>query len=76
MLAVALTTLPGKNYRIPQAQIEAANYPAAIAALKQADHRPRQTRGCGQGVEKAAAGVKFNKAKVEALLKEQIAVSA
>ena len=36
ILAVVLTALPEKNYRLPQAQIETANYPAAIAALNQA----------------------------------------
>ena len=71
ILAVALTTLPGKNYRIPQAQIEAANYPAAITALKQAvtDHAKPED---AVKALKAAAGVKFNTAKVDALLKEQI----
>jgi len=71
ILAVALTTLPGKNYRIPQAQIEAANYPAAIAALNQAitDHATPED---AVKALKVAAGVKFNKAKVDALLKEQI----
>ena len=71
ILAVALSTLPGKNYRIPQAQIETANYPAAIAALKQAitDHAKPED---AVKTLKVAAGVKFNKAKVDALLKEQI----
>ena len=71
ILAVVLTTLPGKNYRIPQAQIESTKYPAAIAAVKQAitDHASPEDAVKALHV---AAGVNFNKAKVDALLKEQI----
>ena len=72
LLAVALTTIPGKNYRIPQAQIEAANYPAAIAALNQAVTQKSNPEDAAKAL-KAAAGVGFNNPKVEALLKEQAA---
>jgi SSS family solute:Na+ symporter len=72
ILAVALTTLPGKSYRIPQAQIKAANYPAAITALKQAITDHAKPEDAVKALKKAAAGVKFNKGKVDALLKEQI----
>jgi SSS family solute:Na+ symporter len=72
LLAVALTTLPGKNYRVPQAQIEAGKYPAAIAALNQAVTQKSATDVAAKAL-KAAAGVGFNSSKVETLLKEQAA---
>jgi SSS family solute:Na+ symporter len=72
MLAVALTALPGKNYRIPQAQIEAANYKDTIAALNQAVSQRATAEDAGAAL-KAAAHVGFNKAKVESLLKQQAA---
>ena len=52
ILAVVLTALPEKNYRIPQAQIETANYPAAIAALNQAVAQ-KSTRSWLRGHERA-----------------------
>jgi SSS family solute:Na+ symporter len=71
ILAVALSTLPGKDYRIPQTQIESAKYPATIAALKQAitDHATPDAAGKAL---KAASGVAFNGNKVGALLQEDI----
>jgi SSS family solute:Na+ symporter len=71
ILAVVLTTLPGKNYRIPQAQIESAKYPAAIAAVKQAITDHAKPEDAVKALHEAT-GVNFNKAKVDALLKEQI----
>ena len=74
LLAVALTCMPDKNYRIPQAQIEAGKYSAAIAALNQAVTQHSSTEDAGKAL-KEAAGVGFNNAKVEALLKDQAAKS-
>ena len=74
MLAVALTSMPDKNYRIPQAQIEAGKYPAAIAALNQAVAQHSSTEDAAAAL-KAAAGAGFNNAKVEALLKDEAAAS-
>jgi SSS family solute:Na+ symporter len=74
ILAVALTTLPSKDYRIPQAQIEAANYAPVIAALNQAVAQHATVEDAGKQLKAVAgAGIKFNKAKVEALLKDQAA---
>jgi len=77
LLAVVLTTLPGKNYRIPQAQIEATNYTATIAALNQAVAQkatPEVTSGALTATLKNAGNkVGFNLAKVDALLKDQAA---
>ena len=74
ILAVALSTLPSKDYRLPQAQIEAANYAPVIAALNQAVAQHASVEAAGEQLKAVAgAGVKFNKAKVEALLKDQAA---
>jgi SSS family solute:Na+ symporter len=72
LLAVALSCIPGKDYRIPQAQIEAAKYPGAIAALNQAVSDKAKPTDAGKAL-KAATGVGFNNAKVEALLKDEAA---
>jgi solute:Na+ symporter, SSS family len=71
ILAVVLTAIPDKHYRIPQAQIESAKYPAAVEALKQAITSQAKPEDAAKAL-KDAAGVSFNKAKVDALLKEQI----
>jgi SSS family solute:Na+ symporter len=69
ILAVTLASLPEKNYHLPQAQIEAANYPATITALTQAATKNEKPEEAVADLNKAA-GVSFNKAKIEALLKE------
>ena len=77
ILAVVLTAMPEKNYRLPQAQIETANYPAAIAALNQAVTQksiPEQaSKDMSDALKKAGLKIGFNRAKVEALLKDQSA---
>jgi len=78
LLAVALTQMGGKDYRIPQAQIEAKNYPAAIAALNLAVTQKAAPEAASSAISDALskAGnekIGFNRAKVEALLKDQAA---
>jgi SSS family solute:Na+ symporter len=78
LLAVALTQMGNKEYRIPQAQIETTNYPAAIAALNQAVTQKATPEVASDAMSDALkkAGnekVGFNRARVEALLKEQAA---
>ena len=69
ILAVTLASLPGKNYHLPQAQIEAANYSATITALTQAAANNEKIDNAVTDLNKSA-GVSFNKAKIETLLKE------
>jgi SSS family solute:Na+ symporter len=78
LLAVALTQMGGKDYRIPQARIESNNYPAAIAALNLAVTQKAAPEAASAAISDALtkAGnekVGFNRAKVEALLKEEAA---
>ena len=77
LLAVALTNIPGKDYRIPQALIESANYPTAIAALNQAVAQKAKpevaSAALTQALKKAGNSVGFNRAKIEALLKDKAA---
>jgi len=68
ILAITLASLPGKNYHLPQPQIEQAKYTATIAALSQAAAK-NETPADAAADLKTAAGVSFNKVKVEALLK-------
>jgi solute:Na+ symporter, SSS family len=69
ILAVTLASLPEKKYHLPQAQIEAANYSATITALTQAATKNEKLDDAVTDLNKAA-GVSFNKAKIETLLKE------
>jgi SSS family solute:Na+ symporter len=69
ILAVSLASLPGKNYHLPQQQIEAAKYTDTIAALTQAAAKNEKPADAAADLKKAA-GVGFNPAKVEALLKD------
>jgi SSS family solute:Na+ symporter len=69
ILAVTLASLPEKNYHLPQAQIESANYSATITALTQAAAKNEKLDDAVTDLNKAA-GVSFNKAKIETLLKE------
>ena len=68
ILAITLASLPTKNYHLPQAQIEAAKFPATIAALTQAAAKNEKLDDAMADLKKAAA-VSFNKAKIEMLLK-------
>jgi SSS family solute:Na+ symporter len=72
MLAIALTALPGKNYRLPQAQIAVDKYPAAIAAVQQAVTQQLPADKAVKELDKVA-GVGFNRPKIEMLLKAQTA---
>jgi SSS family solute:Na+ symporter len=69
MIAVALTAIPDKGYRLPQSQIVEAKYPAAIAALKESAAQNVDLKETLKRVS-SAAGVGFNTAKVEALVKD------
>jgi SSS family solute:Na+ symporter len=77
LLAVALTNIPGKDYRVPQEQIEMTNYPVAIAALNQAVAQKATPQAASTALSdvltKAGNKVEFNPAKVDALLNEQTA---
>ena len=72
MIAVALTAMPEKNYRLPQAQIDEARYPAMVAVLQQAAAQPPANEAALKGVVEnlnKAGDVSFNKAKVAELIK-------
>ena len=72
MIAVALTAMPEKNYRLPQPQIDAARYPAVVAVVQQAAAQPPANEAALKVVVadmKAAGDVSFNTAKVAALIK-------
>jgi SSS family solute:Na+ symporter len=77
ILAVTLSSLPGKDYRIPQAQIESTNYPVAIAALNQAVAQHAKPADAGDAMtaalKKAGNKVGFNKAKMTILLADEAA---
>ncbi len=71
MIAVALTAMPEKNYRLPQAQIDAARYPAVVAVIQKAAAQPPANEVALKAVVadlNKAGDVSFNKAKVAALL--------
>lgn len=72
MLAIALTALPGKNYRLPQAQIAVDKYPAVIAAVQQAVTQQLPADKAVKELDKVAE-VGFNQPKIELLLKAQAA---
>lgn len=64
MIAMALTTIPEKNYRVPPPIIAEAKYDSAVVALKAADTaRP----GEAPTAVAAALGSKVDASKIEAL---------
>jgi SSS family solute:Na+ symporter len=72
MIAVALTAMPDKNYRLPQPQLDAARYPAMIAVVQKAATQPPADEVALKVVVadlNKAGDVSFNKAKVAALIK-------
>jgi SSS family solute:Na+ symporter len=72
MIAVALTAMPDKNYRLPQPQLDAARYPAMIAVVQKAAAQPPADEVALKGVVadlNKAGDASFNKAKVAALIK-------
>ncbi len=72
LLAVALTTLPGKNYRIPQAQIAEAKFAPTVAAWQQVVTDKATPEDAAKKLHDAA-GVDFNRAKVMGLLTAPVA---
>jgi SSS family solute:Na+ symporter len=80
LLAVALTQMGNKEYRIPQAQIATNNYSVVVTALNQSVAKKDTTEVASAALtaalDKAGNGkVSFNAAKVESLLKDQAAKS-
>lgn len=69
MIALALSSIPGKEYRLPQAIIAEAKMPSAIASLKESANTAADPAAALRNLS-TAAGVGFNTAKVSALLKE------
>lgn len=67
MIALALSSMPGKEYRLPQAEIAAAKMPAAIAAAKAS--AGAETAAAVKNLS-SAADVGFNSSKVAALVKD------
>jgi SSS family solute:Na+ symporter len=70
MLAIALSSIPGKNYRLPQAQITADRYPAAIEVFQKAGGKADDVDGLVKEMNKVS-DVKFNTAKIKMLLASQ-----
>jgi SSS family solute:Na+ symporter len=73
MLAIALTSIPDKNYRIPPPPISDDRYAAAVAAVKSAD--PADAAADAQAVSTALGGVKVSPDKIAALVKANAASS-
>jgi len=72
MIAVALMSMPNKDYRLPQAQIDSSKYPALTAIVQQAaGNPPTDAAALKTLVEKLnkAGDVGFNSAKVAELIK-------
>jgi solute:Na+ symporter, SSS family len=67
MIAVALTTIPEKGYRIPPPPIAAEKYAAAVAAVKGAD---AANADAGAKAVAAALGKDVNETQVAALIAE------
>jgi SSS family solute:Na+ symporter len=65
MIAVALTAMPDKNYRIPPPVIAQAKFAQAVAVMKGAD--PANTAAAVDAVD-AALGQKVNPAKLGSLI--------
>jgi SSS family solute:Na+ symporter len=65
MIAIALTSMPGKNYRIPPPVIAQANYNEAVAAVKAAN--PADSAAAVKAVGDAL-GKKVNAEKITALV--------
>ena len=65
MIAVALTSLPDKNYRIPPPVISQANYAKAVAAVKAADPA---NAAAGAAAVGQALGKKVDEGKLETLI--------
>ncbi|MEI6071491.1 MAG: sodium:solute symporter family protein [Verrucomicrobiae bacterium] len=69
MIAVALTAIPGKDYRLPQAVIQQAKFPAAIASVRQSAAGKADVAAAVKSIS-SAAGVGFNSAKVAEMVKD------
>ena len=68
MIAVALTAMPEKSYRIPPPIVEESVYTKAVTVVKASAQADPQA---GVDAVRAAVGKKMDAAKVTALLKEQ-----
>jgi len=67
MIAVALTSIPAKGYRLPQSQITEARFPVALTALRDSAANNADIQVTMEKVSKAA-GVSFNTAAMKALI--------
>jgi len=67
MIAVALTSIPAKGYRLPQSQITEARFPVALTALRDSAANNADIQATLESVSKAA-GVSFNTAAMKALI--------
>lgn len=66
MLAIALTTMPGKSYRLPPVMISDSAYPAAIADIRKA---PVDSAVLAVKALEKDTGLKMDEAKIAALIK-------
>ena len=67
MIAVALTTIPDKGYRIPPPPISQANYDKAVVAVKVGVSSPNDSAATVKNVEQAL-GEKVDARKISALV--------
>lgn len=66
MLAIALTTIPGKSYRLPPVMISDSAYPAAVKDIRSAP--PDSAPLAVKALEKDT-GLKMDEAKIAAIIK-------